>query len=96
MATKGTISEKQVEAKLVKLCKDYQILTFKLLPFLCAGLPDRIVISRRGLYFVELKRPGGKLRPLQERMIAKLTDYGQTVHVLDNYEQVTNFINLIK
>jgi len=43
--------------------------------------------------FVELKRPGGKPDPHQEREHEKLRDHGCTVFVLDSIEAVEAYIN---
>lgn len=57
------------------------------------GVPDRIVIfPGNRIYFVELKRPGGKPRPLQVAKINELTDFGCKVGVIDTKEKVDNFV----
>ena len=41
------------------------------------NVPDRIVVLREGrVFFVELKRPGEKLRPAQKRELDRLVDKG--------------------
>lgn len=47
------------------------------------GWPDRLVLTGRGRhYWIEFKRPGGKLRKVQERRIAKLVAMGERVEVI--------------
>ena len=61
------------------------------------GVPDRIVIIPGGhIYFVELKAPGKKLRPIQHIRCKKLTDLGCNVHVIDSKEMVDRFIKKVK
>ena len=62
-----------------------------------AGMPDRLIILPGGkVSFVELKRPGQKPRPLQQRQIARLTQLGCTVHVIDHPNQIKELINEIR
>lgn len=56
------------------------------------GMPDRLVILNGKLYLVELKRPTGKLAPLQQVWHAKASDMGVEVHVLYNRAQCLNWI----
>lgn len=52
------------------------------------GLPDRIVIFDKGVsWFVEFKRPGGKLSPAQEFWIDVLRQKGFMVDVFDNLDE---------
>lgn len=57
------------------------------------GVPDRIVVSDRGIFFVELKKPiGGKLSPQQKRWCRKFKTKGHTIHVLKNKSEVDTFV----
>lgn len=57
------------------------------------GVPDRIIMVRGALYFVELKRPsGGVLSPLQKYRHKRLKELGQKVIVIDNVEKLERFI----
>lgn len=49
-----------------------------------SGVPDRVVITPTGTVFVETKRPGGKLRWLQEVVAEKMRRAGAEVHVVDS------------
>lgn len=59
--------------------------------------PDRVVMLKwaengRTTKWVELKAPGKKPRPGQEREHQRMRDAGQDVHVLDTIEAVDKFI----
>lgn len=58
-----------------------------------AGVPDRIVLLPGGqVFFVELKAPGQKMRPLQLKRQRELEALGFTVKCLDQIEAVDEFI----
>ena len=87
--------EKEVEAYLVKRVKDLGGKAYKWVSQGNDGVPDRIVIMPGGtVIFVELKAPGGKLRPLQEAKHTELRKLKQTVFVLDDKNKVDAFIKL--
>lgn len=52
------------------------------------GVPDRIVVLPKGIFFVEVKAPGKKPRPSQLSMFRKLERLGHRVWVVDSYESV--------
>jgi hypothetical protein len=57
------------------------------------GLPDRLVLLPRGrVLFVELKRPGQKPRPAQQRWIKKLRGLGFSVEVVTTRQQLGHLI----
>jgi hypothetical protein len=57
------------------------------------GVPDRLVIfPENRIYFVELKAPGGKPRPLQVKQMNTLKNFGCKVYVIDSKEGVDEFI----
>lgn len=59
------------------------------------GVPDRIVLINGKCYFVELKKPGEELRPLQEAVKRKYESMGFKVYVIDTKEKVGEFIHEI-
>lgn len=55
------------------------------------GCPDRFwALKRNG--FAEIKAPGCRLDPHQQREIARLKSAGVEVHVIDSIEAVDRFI----
>lgn len=61
-----------------------------------SGVPDRIVLLPGGrIYFVELKAPGKKSRPLQIAQQRKIESLGFTVLEIDSLEGVNDFISKV-
>lgn len=58
-----------------------------------AGVPDRIVIHRGRILFVELKRPGEKPRPLQKVRARQMREAGANVYCISTTDQVDRFVN---
>lgn len=57
------------------------------------GVPDRIIIfPGNAIYFVELKAPGKKPRPLQVKQMRDLTKFDCKVFVIDSREEVDFFV----
>lgn len=85
--------EKQIEARLKREVKRKGGLALKFTSPGTAGVPDRIVLLPKGrVVFVELKAPGGKLRPLQLKRKKQLENLGFKVYVIDSYKKVDEFI----
>ena len=88
--------EKQVEQKLVQAVKLAGGMCPKLVSPGTDGMPDRMVLlpgCRIG--FVEVKAPGAKPRPLQERRHEQLRELGFQVSVLDDPKQIPGIIEEI-
>ena len=61
------------------------------------GVPDRIVLLPGGkIGFVEVKAPGGKLRPLQLARHKTLIKLGFRVYVIDSVEQIGEILDEIQ
>lgn len=85
--------EGQIESYLIKQAKKYGFLYYKFTAPGRNGVPDRILIGHGHTIFIELKRPGGKLRELQEEIINDMKSHGAEVYVLDTKSAVDNLIN---
>lgn len=58
-----------------------------------SGMPDRLILMPGGkAYFVEMKAPGEKPRPLQEKRISELRKLGFRVDVIDTVEKIFKFV----
>lgn len=59
-----------------------------------SGMPDRLILMPGGkAYFVEMKAPGEKPRPLQEKRISELRKLGFQVDVLDSVAGVERYVS---
>jgi Holliday junction resolvase len=57
------------------------------------GVPDRIVLLPGGrTVFVEMKAPGERPEPLQEKWARELRKLGHQVYVIDSHEGIDRFI----
>ena len=90
------MNEKEVERQLVIKAKLRGGMAFKFISPGNAGVPDRIVLMPGGhIAFVELKKPGGRMRPLQVKVKAKLESLGFRVYCLDNPEKIKEALDEI-
>ena len=89
--------EKQIEKKLVKAVKAEGGMCPKLVSPGTDGMPDRLVmLPKARIGFVEVKAPGAKPRPLQERRHKQLRDLGFHVSVLDDPEQIPGILKEVR
>ena len=88
--------EKVIEDKLRKAVKEKGGLCLKFVSPGFDGVPDRIIIMPGGIVaFAELKAPGKKLRPLQERRKRQLESLGFSVFCIDNPEIIGGVLDEI-
>ncbi len=89
--------EKTIEAKLVKAVKNMGGIALKISSANYDGMPDRLVLLTDGkLAFIELKAPGKKLRPLQEKRKRQLEALGFLVFCIDGIEQIGGILDEIR
>ena len=89
--------ERQIEKFLTDNIKKIGGLSVKLNSSSFSGLPDRMILMQKGrVYFVELKAPGKKPRPLHIVVHKMLNDLGFKVYVIDTKEKAGEFINAIQ
>lgn len=85
--------EKQIEHALVMAVKAAGGMCPKLVSPGTDGMPDRMILLPKGhIGFVEVKAPGKKPRPLQERRHKQLRELGFKVFILDGREQISEIL----
>ena len=90
-------SEKYVEQILVTEAKKMGGLAVKFVSPGLDGVPDRLILFPGGkVAFAELKAPGKKIRPLQEKRKRTLEGLGFRVYVIDNVEQIGGILHEIQ
>ena len=87
--------EKEVEQYLVTQVSKHGGLCLKFVSPGRAGVPDRIVLHKGNVYFVELKSPTGTVRKSQKIMFRRFEYHGIYVHVVHSKEEVNDFIRSI-
>ena len=86
--------ERDIEGKLAKAVRQLGGMCPKLVCPGFDGMPDRLVLLPGGsIAFVEVKAPGRKPRPLQEKRHKQLRELGFPVYVLDDPEQIPEIMN---
>lgn len=88
--------EKRLGDGLKALFTEDRYFYFKFKPFGIIGVPDRILILPGLIMFIELKKPGGIVKPWQERMHDKLARLGCWVEVLSSIEDVDALVGYLK
>ena len=86
-------SEKQIEKKFCDKVKSIGGMALKFMATACAGVPDRIVLLPNGkVYFVELKREGGRISAIQNIMFEKFQRLGSPVRIISTEKMIDEFI----
>ena len=87
------MKESQIENKVCKFAKDNGFLVYKFVSPNNRGVPDRIFIFDKNIFFIEFKRSGNKLSKLQSFTKDNIEAQGFNVYVIDN---IDDGINLLK
>ena len=88
--------EKTIENKQKTALKEKGRLCLKFTSPGFDGVPDRIILMSGGkMAFAEIKAPGKKLRPLQERRKRQLETLGFSVFCIDNLETIGGVVDEI-
>lgn len=88
--------EKHIEQGLVTEVKKMGGMALKFVSPGFDGVPDRLILLPKGkLAFIELKAPGKRLRPLQEKRRRQLESLGFLVFCVDDIKQIKPILNEI-
>ena len=87
------VRESQIEKDYCDQVKKAKGLAIKLVSPSMSGLPDRLIIFKDNIYFVEFKAPGKKPRPLQQYIISKIINLGVRVYVVDSFTRLSSHCN---
>ncbi len=88
------VSEKAIEAYLVRRCKESGLLCLKYSNANTTGYPDRVVcLPHCNVVWVELKSKGKKPTKLQEIRHQELQELGHQVFVINSKEGVDKLIS---
>lgn len=91
------MNEKFIEQKLRNAVKSRGGAALKFVSPGVNGVPDRIILMPGGcVAFAELKAPGKKMRPIQERRKKQLESLGFKVYLIDSPEQIGGIIDEIE
>lgn len=97
MSNDAVMREKIIESALVKVVKQKHGLALKLTSPGLDGVPDRLVLLQNGrIGFVELKAPGQKMRPLQEKRKRQLEALGFLVFCVDGTDRIEEVLHAIQ
>jgi len=87
------MNESTIEKKLVEHCADRGLLTYKFSSPAHRGVPDRVIMGGGKVMFVELKRPGQKPTPLQNREINRIREAGVHAVWAPSFELAAQFVD---
>lgn len=97
MSNEDFMREREIESALVKAVKQKHGMALKLTSPGLDGVPDRLVLFENGrIGFVELKAPGKKIRPLQEKRKRQLESLGFLVFCVDDTDQIEEVLHAIQ
>lgn len=85
--------ESQVQRKLIAKLTEAGWYVIRNIVTNRAGFPDLTLLKEGMCMFIEVKRPGGRAKPLQKLIHQGLRDMGFEVRVVDNEEQIKDLLN---
>ena len=78
--------EQKIQIKIIKKLEQDGYFVLKLIRTNVNGIPDLIAIKENETFFIEVKRPNGKLSELQKLRIENLRKKGINVKIWQDYE----------
>lgn len=93
IAKKQEIPEIKIENKFVSYAKQKGCKALKLVFLVGRGFPDRTVLCPGGqIFFIEFKKKGKKLSPMQEEVKIRLVGFGFSYFVCDRIGQAEKIL----
>lgn len=93
---KTTPLEKTVEAYFKRRCREIGALSYKFTSPHYVGVSDQIMLHKSHVYFVEIKRIGGKQSAVQKCFQKEIIDHGGIYILLAGHDEVAQFIESIE
>lgn len=90
------MKEKHLENQLKKSVAAIGGICWKLVSPGVGGVPDRICLKSGRVIFAEVKAPGAKPRPIQNRRIKQLQNQGFQVFVVDSVDGIAEVTNALQ
>jgi Holliday junction resolvase len=87
--------ESALEAKIVKYCRENGILTYKFSSPSHRGVPDRIMMKKSKVLFMEVKASGKKPTALQFHEMGKIQQSGLYAVWVDDYRQAVLYLDYL-
>jgi hypothetical protein len=78
--------EKEIEGKVCRYARSKNIAAYKFTSPARAAVPDRLIVYKEGMFFIEFKATGKKPTPQQEREHERLRSLNAKVFVVDNVD----------
>ena len=90
------ILEKSIQKKVISYARSHDFIALKINVGSQSGWPDYVLIDPDGWHvWIEFKKPGEELRPLQVHRKTQLTERGIPVTVIDNEELGIEYIDIL-
>jgi hypothetical protein len=85
-------TESKIEKKVVEWCRKNGVLNYKFASPSNRGVPDRVLMFKGKVMFLELKRPGNEPTALQDMNMTKIRAAGVWATWANSYEDATTLI----
>ena len=82
------MKESQLQSKIIERLKSHGWYVVKLIQTNVNGIPDLMAIRKGNVIFLEVKREGEELKPLQEHRIKQLNEAGVYARMVDKLEDI--------
>lgn len=90
------LTEQKIQTSIIKYLESKHWIVFKLMSVSKAGVPDLICHQSGFTFYIEVKKPGGRLSKIQQYRISKLKEQNIDVLITDNLEVVKEYERTIQ